>query len=41
MIDHGAPRTDFLRFGDRVTMEARGADDTPLFGKLDQLAVRG
>lgn len=39
-IEHGAPRTPFLSFGDRVTMRA-GFDGT-LFGQLDQcVATRG
>lgn len=40
MIDHGAPVTGFLRFGDRVRMEARGLDDAPLFGVIDQQVVQ-
>ena len=40
-IEHGAPRTSFLHFGDRVRMEARGADGEPLFGALDQRVVQG
>jgi fumarylacetoacetate (FAA) hydrolase len=32
----GRSPTDFLRFGDRVTMEARTLDGEPLFGALDQ-----
>ncbi|PWC82476.1 fumarylacetoacetate hydrolase [Azospirillum sp. TSH100] len=38
-IEHGAPRTGFLRFGDRVRMEARGDDGGPLFGAIDQRVV--
>lgn len=34
MIEHGNPRTGFLRFGDRVAMRA-GTDASP-FGMLDQ-----
>jgi fumarylacetoacetate (FAA) hydrolase len=44
MIDQGAPATPFLRFGDRVTMEARlpGPDGgLPLFGRIDQRVVQG
>ncbi|WP_342245144.1 fumarylacetoacetate hydrolase family protein [Pseudomonas sp. OTU5201] len=41
MIEHGAPRTGFMRFGDRVRMEARSADGSPLFGAIDQCVVRG
>lgn len=40
-IDTGAPVTPFLRFGDRVTMEARLPDGTPLFGRIDQRVVAG
>jgi fumarylacetoacetate (FAA) hydrolase len=41
MVDHGAARTPFLRFGDRVSMQARFADgrDGP-FGRIDQKVVR-
>jgi len=39
MIAHGAPRTGFMRFGDRVRMEARCADGSPLFGAIDQQVV--
>jgi fumarylacetoacetate (FAA) hydrolase len=37
MLDQGAARTPFLRFGDRVEMQARSADgrEGP-FGKIDQ-----
>jgi fumarylacetoacetate (FAA) hydrolase len=34
-IDTGAPVTPFLRFGDRVAMEAR-LPEGPLFGRIDQ-----
>jgi fumarylacetoacetate (FAA) hydrolase len=40
IIDHGEPRTDFMRFGDRVRMTARdGRGDAP-FGTIDQRVVR-
>jgi fumarylacetoacetate (FAA) hydrolase len=40
IIDHGAPRTGFMHFRDRVRMCARGADgDTP-FGVIEQRVVR-
>ncbi len=39
MIDHGAPKTAFLDFGDRVRMETRGTDGALLFGTLDQRVV--
>lgn len=40
IIDHGAPQTPFLRFGDRVRMEAR-LPDGPLFGVISQRVVQG
>lgn len=40
MLDEGAPKTDFMAFGDRVRMEARLPDGSPLFGAIDQ-TVRG
>jgi fumarylacetoacetate (FAA) hydrolase len=41
LLDEGAPRTGFMKFGDRVRMEARLADGTPLFGVIDQRVVQG
>ena len=40
-IDHGAPRTGFMKFGDRVRMEATLPDGVPLFGVIDQKVVQG
>jgi fumarylacetoacetate (FAA) hydrolase len=41
IIDGGAPSTPFLKFGERIRMQARGAEsDTPLFGTIDQRVVR-
>ncbi|WP_428630165.1 fumarylacetoacetate hydrolase family protein [Sphingopyxis sp.] len=40
-IDEGKPRTAFMRFGDRVRMEAALPDGTPLFGVIDQRVVQG
>ncbi|MFS2214718.1 fumarylacetoacetate hydrolase family protein [Telluria sp. Tellsp104] len=40
IIDHGEPRTQFMRFGDRVRMCARGADGAAPFGVIDQRVVR-
>ena len=40
-IDEGAPRTPFMKFGDRVRMEASLPDGTPLFGVIDQRVVQG
>ena len=38
-IEHGAPRTPFMKFGERVRMEARLAGQ-PVFGTIDQRVVR-
>lgn len=40
MIDHGEARTPFMAFGDRVRMECRAVDGSPLFGPIDQKVVR-
>jgi fumarylacetoacetate (FAA) hydrolase len=42
MIDAGTPRTSFLKFGERVRMEARlgGSPHSP-FGAIEQTVVRG
>ncbi|KPA89282.1 fumarylacetoacetate hydrolase family protein [Pseudomonas sp. RHF3.3-3] len=40
-LAHGAPRTGFMRFGDRVRMEALGAAGEVLFGAIDQRVVQG
>jgi len=37
-IEHGAARTAFMKFGDRVRMEARWKD-LPVFGAIDQRVV--
>ncbi|QNA83174.1 fumarylacetoacetate hydrolase family protein [Sphingomonas sp. So64.6b] len=39
IVDHGTPRTDFMRFGDTVQMEARLPDGAALFGAIDQRVV--
>ena len=36
ILAHGAPRTPFLAFGDRVRMEARAEDGSAPFGAIDQ-----
>lgn len=38
-IAHGAPKTPFMKFADRVRMEAR-LRDAPVFGAIDQRVVR-
>lgn len=35
-LEHGAPRTEYLRYGDRVRIEAIAEDGTSLFGAIDQ-----
>lgn len=40
LIDTGAAQTPFLKFGDRVRMEAQ-LPDAPLFGAIDQHVVQG
>jgi fumarylacetoacetate (FAA) hydrolase len=35
----GTPQTPFMRFGDRVRMEARDRQGAPLFGPIDQRVV--
>jgi fumarylacetoacetate (FAA) hydrolase len=40
MIDEGGARTSFMRFGDRVRMEARDDSGLAPFGVIDQRVVR-
>ncbi|HET9864698.1 MAG TPA: fumarylacetoacetate hydrolase family protein [Steroidobacteraceae bacterium] len=39
-LEHGQPRTSFLKFGDRVQIEMRAADGSDIFGMLDNRVVR-
>jgi fumarylacetoacetate (FAA) hydrolase len=39
-IEHGAPRTPFLKFGDRVHIEMRDASGRSIFGAIDQRVTR-
>ena len=39
MLDEGQVRTPFMRFGDRVRMEAFAPDGGSLFGSIDQRVV--
>ncbi|MDE2410327.1 MAG: fumarylacetoacetate hydrolase family protein [Sphingomonadales bacterium] len=41
IVDEGAARTEFMKFGDRVRMEARTADGRTPFGAIDQVVVAG
>ncbi|MFM5923629.1 MAG: fumarylacetoacetate hydrolase family protein, partial [Novosphingobium sp.] len=40
IVDEGAPRTEFMKYGDRVRMEARDAAGRTPFGAIDQQVVR-
>jgi len=39
-IEHGAPRTPFLKFGDRVRIEMLDANGRSIFGAIDQTVTR-
>jgi fumarylacetoacetate (FAA) hydrolase len=41
LLDEGAPKTGYMKFGDTVRMEARGADGAPMFGEISQRVVKG
>jgi len=38
-IDEGKARTEYMKFGDRVRMEARLPSGAPLFGAIDQRVI--
>ena len=40
MVDHGKPRTDYMAFGDTVSMDVRLPDGSPVFGELLETVVR-
>jgi fumarylacetoacetate (FAA) hydrolase len=40
LLDEGAAKTGYMRFGDHVRMEARGADGSPMFGEISQRVVQ-
>lgn len=39
-LEHGAPRTPFLAFGDRIEIVAHDADGRAIFGAIEQEVVR-
>ena len=39
-IESGAPKTPFLKFGDRVRIEMKDAEGRSIFGAIDQTVVR-
>jgi fumarylacetoacetate (FAA) hydrolase len=40
LLDHGAPRTEFMKFGDTVRIEVLDAEGKSIFGAIDQRMVR-
>ena len=40
ILDLGEAKTGFMKFGDRVRMEARQPDGSPLFGAIDQKVIK-
>lgn len=40
VVEHGAPRTPFMKFGDTVRMQARTVDGKAPFGTIEQRVVR-
>ena len=40
MLDEGTARTDYMRFGDTVRMEACQPDGSLLFGAIDQKVIK-
>jgi fumarylacetoacetate (FAA) hydrolase len=40
ILEHGEPRTGFMRFGDRVRMGARDADGNFPFGQIEQVVTK-
>jgi fumarylacetoacetate (FAA) hydrolase len=39
LMDHGKPRTEYMKFGDRVRMEVLDAGGNSIFGAIDQRVV--
>ena len=39
-LEEGAPKTPFLRFGDRVRIEMLDAEGRSIFGAIDQRVVQ-
>jgi fumarylacetoacetate (FAA) hydrolase len=39
-LEHGAPKTPFMKFGDRVRIEMNGSDGRSIFGAIDQQVVK-
>jgi fumarylacetoacetate (FAA) hydrolase len=39
-LEHGEPRTPFMKFGDRVRIEMRDSEGRSIFGAIDQRVVK-
>jgi fumarylacetoacetate (FAA) hydrolase len=39
-IEHGAPQTPWLKFGDRVRIEMSALDGRSIFGAIDQMVTQ-
>ena len=39
-IESGAPKTPFLKFGDRIRIEMKDREGRSIFGAIDQHVVR-
>jgi fumarylacetoacetate (FAA) hydrolase len=39
-LEHGAPKTPFMKFGDRVRIEMNGSDGKSIFGAIEQVVVK-
>lgn len=39
-IQHGAPQTSFMKFGDRIRIEVRDTTGVSIFGSIDQTVVK-
>lgn len=39
-LDTGEPKTPFMSFGDRVRMECKATDGSPLFGEIEETVVK-
>ena len=38
-IEGGAPKTEFMQYGDTIRIEMKGADGSSLFGAIEQRVV--
>jgi fumarylacetoacetate (FAA) hydrolase len=40
MIESGAARTEFMKFGDTIRIEMIGSDGQSIFGAIDQTVMK-